>query len=308
MSATNTNQDSTLGLLNEGSQAAGDKLTNAKGNTNKQGSFNQESSLLANAPILRSILKKAVRNVPSKDKNSSLSSVSDNVSGLNDKDACDKALHSVGQLSDVEEVPLVGGIAAKVINLDGKILGRDDMVVKQNRMVHFADQVEVLNTEQHSDEVAGNVVSSGVGKAAQGTPTQAQGLHSNTTQAATTLMGSNVSHGSNASQQARSTTPKQTSQAAAGNVIKDTNGASAIGSDMDHVSMSSLKELMDHVVVAVPYPNGSGHSLDRVEGSSVIDIAMREFKECVEVIEVFDVNRSGLQFTWNQKPRGTDAL
>ncbi|PWA49466.1 RNA-directed DNA polymerase, eukaryota, Reverse transcriptase zinc-binding domain protein [Artemisia annua] len=34
---------------------------------------------------------------------------------------------------------------------------------------------------------------------------------------------------------------------------------------------------------------------------------MREFKECVEVIEVFDVNRSGLQFTWNQKPRGTDG-
>ncbi|PWA69494.1 RNA-directed DNA polymerase, eukaryota, Reverse transcriptase zinc-binding domain protein [Artemisia annua] len=29
---------------------------------------------------------------------------------------------------------------------------------------------------------------------------------------------------------------------------------------------------------------------DRVEGSSVIDIAMREFKDCVEEIEVFDVN------------------
>ncbi|PWA50620.1 RNA-directed DNA polymerase, eukaryota, Reverse transcriptase zinc-binding domain protein [Artemisia annua] len=46
---------------------------------------------------------------------------------------------------------------------------------------------------------------------------------------------------------------------------------------------------------------------DRVEGSSVIDIAMREFKDCVEEIEVFDINRSGLQFTWNQKPRGTDG-
>ena len=44
-----------------------------------------------------------------------------------------------------------------------------------------------------------------------------------------------------------------------------------------------------------------------MEGSSVIDIAMREFKECVNEIEVFDVNRSGLQFTWNQKPRGTDG-
>ncbi|PWA97782.1 RNA-directed DNA polymerase, eukaryota, Reverse transcriptase zinc-binding domain protein [Artemisia annua] len=46
---------------------------------------------------------------------------------------------------------------------------------------------------------------------------------------------------------------------------------------------------------------------DRMEGSSVIDIAMREFKECVEEIEVFDVNRSGPQFTWNQKPRGMDG-
>ncbi|PWA85906.1 hypothetical protein CTI12_AA143550 [Artemisia annua] len=46
---------------------------------------------------------------------------------------------------------------------------------------------------------------------------------------------------------------------------------------------------------------------DKVEGSSVIDIAMREFKECVDEIEVFDVNRSRLQFTWNQKPRGTDG-
>ncbi|PWA86470.1 RNA-directed DNA polymerase, eukaryota, Reverse transcriptase zinc-binding domain protein [Artemisia annua] len=47
---------------------------------------------------------------------------------------------------------------------------------------------------------------------------------------------------------------------------------------------------------------------DKLEGSSVIDIAMREFKECVDEIEVSDVNRSGLQFTWNQKPKGMDAL
>ncbi|PWA53126.1 RNA-directed DNA polymerase, eukaryota, Reverse transcriptase zinc-binding domain protein [Artemisia annua] len=46
---------------------------------------------------------------------------------------------------------------------------------------------------------------------------------------------------------------------------------------------------------------------DKVEGSSVIDKAMREFKECVDEIEVFDVNRSGLQFTWKQKPRGTNG-
>ncbi|PWA55838.1 RNA-directed DNA polymerase, eukaryota, Reverse transcriptase zinc-binding domain protein [Artemisia annua] len=46
---------------------------------------------------------------------------------------------------------------------------------------------------------------------------------------------------------------------------------------------------------------------DKVEGSSVIDIAMREFKECVDANELVDINRSGLQFTWSQKPRGLDG-
>ncbi|PWA99778.1 RNA-directed DNA polymerase, eukaryota, Reverse transcriptase zinc-binding domain protein [Artemisia annua] len=47
---------------------------------------------------------------------------------------------------------------------------------------------------------------------------------------------------------------------------------------------------------------------DKLESSSVIDIAMQEFKECVDQIEVSDVNRSGLQFRWNQKPRGVDGM
>ena len=46
---------------------------------------------------------------------------------------------------------------------------------------------------------------------------------------------------------------------------------------------------------------------DKVEVSSIIDIAMREFKECVDTNEFIDINRSGLQFTWNQKPRGLDG-
>ncbi|PWA99058.1 RNA-directed DNA polymerase, eukaryota, Reverse transcriptase zinc-binding domain protein [Artemisia annua] len=46
---------------------------------------------------------------------------------------------------------------------------------------------------------------------------------------------------------------------------------------------------------------------DKVEGSSVIDIAMREFKECVDANELVDINRSGLQFTWTLKPRGLDG-
>ncbi|PWA77070.1 RNA-directed DNA polymerase, eukaryota, Reverse transcriptase zinc-binding domain protein [Artemisia annua] len=46
---------------------------------------------------------------------------------------------------------------------------------------------------------------------------------------------------------------------------------------------------------------------DKVEGSSVIDIAMRDFKECVDANELVDINRSGLQFTWTQKLRGLDG-
>nr|GFD08834.1 RNA-directed DNA polymerase, eukaryota, reverse transcriptase zinc-binding domain protein [Tanacetum cinerariifolium]GFD10289.1 RNA-directed DNA polymerase, eukaryota, reverse transcriptase zinc-binding domain protein [Tanacetum cinerariifolium] len=41
---------------------------------------------------------------------------------------------------------------------------------------------------------------------------------------------------------------------------------------------------------------------------SSMDISMREFKESVTDIEVMDVQRMGLQFTWNQKPKGKVSL
>ncbi|GJR83550.1 hypothetical protein Tco_0154335 [Tanacetum coccineum] len=47
---------------------------------------------------------------------------------------------------------------------------------------------------------------------------------------------------------------------------------------------------------------------DMSSGSSNIDISMREFKDCVEEIEMMDVHRSGLMFTWNQKPKGSDGV
>nr|GEX66082.1 hypothetical protein [Tanacetum cinerariifolium] len=43
---------------------------------------------------------------------------------------------------------------------------------------------------------------------------------------------------------------------------------------------------------------------DHSAGPSTFDISMREFKDCVEDIEVSDVNHSGLRFTWNEKPHG----
>ncbi|GKD28037.1 hypothetical protein Tco_1234251 [Tanacetum coccineum] len=47
---------------------------------------------------------------------------------------------------------------------------------------------------------------------------------------------------------------------------------------------------------------------DKSVGSSKFDIFMREFKECVEDIEVSDVNYTGLKFTWNQKPKVDDGV
>ncbi|GJS24787.1 RNA-directed DNA polymerase, eukaryota, reverse transcriptase zinc-binding domain protein [Tanacetum coccineum] len=47
---------------------------------------------------------------------------------------------------------------------------------------------------------------------------------------------------------------------------------------------------------------------DASAGLSFMDISMREFKECIEEIELIDVPRSGLQFTWNQKPQGSNGI
>nr|GEX24019.1 hypothetical protein [Tanacetum cinerariifolium] len=47
---------------------------------------------------------------------------------------------------------------------------------------------------------------------------------------------------------------------------------------------------------------------DSTAGSSNVDIAMREFKECVAETEMMDVQCSGHQYTWNQKPKGGDGI
>ncbi|GJS72425.1 hypothetical protein Tco_0705266 [Tanacetum coccineum] len=49
--------------------------------------------------------------------------------------------------------------------------------------------------------------------------------------------------------------------------------------------------------------NATLHLSESTASSSCIDIAMREFKDCVNNIEVLDVQNTGLHFTWNQKPK-----
>ncbi|GJX28155.1 hypothetical protein Tco_0236234 [Tanacetum coccineum] len=47
---------------------------------------------------------------------------------------------------------------------------------------------------------------------------------------------------------------------------------------------------------------------DSTASSSNMDISMRDFKDCVANIEVMDMQQSGLQYTWSQKPKGLNGI
>ncbi|GKD64761.1 RNA-directed DNA polymerase, eukaryota, reverse transcriptase zinc-binding domain protein, partial [Tanacetum coccineum] len=47
---------------------------------------------------------------------------------------------------------------------------------------------------------------------------------------------------------------------------------------------------------------------DTYAGSKDINASMRDFNECISSIKVDDVNSTGLQFTWNQKPRAERGI
>ncbi|GJT90711.1 zinc finger, CCHC-type containing protein [Tanacetum coccineum] len=47
---------------------------------------------------------------------------------------------------------------------------------------------------------------------------------------------------------------------------------------------------------------------DSYYGSYLMNNAMRDFKECVENIEVLDINSPGLHYTWNQKPKSVNGI
>ncbi|GJU05521.1 putative reverse transcriptase domain-containing protein [Tanacetum coccineum] len=69
-------------------------------------------------------------------------------------------------------------------------------------------------------------------------------------------------------------------------------------------------EREDQMKLKYPYlfSDGTLNLDDKAASSSSIDIAMRDFQECVEDIEVTVVNSSGLRYTWNQKPKGADGI
>ncbi|GKB34415.1 hypothetical protein Tco_0879357 [Tanacetum coccineum] len=47
---------------------------------------------------------------------------------------------------------------------------------------------------------------------------------------------------------------------------------------------------------------------DSFFGSSRMNSAMCDFKDCIESIDVFDINSFSLHYTWNQKPNGSDGI
>ncbi|GJX54328.1 hypothetical protein Tco_0282697, partial [Tanacetum coccineum] len=82
-------------------------------------------------------------------------------------------------------------------------------------------------------------------------------------------------------------------------------------SNMVDVTIISQDDQTMHVCLWIKAEKKELFSLnleDKSVGSSNIDISMREFKECVDEVEVSEVQRSGLNFTWNQKPRGEDGI
>lgn len=47
---------------------------------------------------------------------------------------------------------------------------------------------------------------------------------------------------------------------------------------------------------------------DHSRSSLGITLGMREFRDCIEKIEVEDLHQSGLHYTWNQRPHASSGI
>ncbi|PWA34942.1 RNA-directed DNA polymerase, eukaryota, Reverse transcriptase zinc-binding domain protein [Artemisia annua] len=288
MSSSNTNQEalktsssnrksilrragvSGVQATNVSHEADGVMDSNAQGTMSKDGSINQESTLLADAPILKSILKKAVRTVPGKNKNNSKSNVN------------------------------------FVVSNDSNVVPTYDSNVRI---------VEGLPTEQQKEGVAGHGRSDGVGKAAPSTQVahNSQGSPNSTLNQPLnkTVDSGNINdEGKSSSEELCMRVFKGWDWTSNGNFCSS-GSRIILGWNVDMVDLNVVA-MSDQLVCNRPWCvlgdfNSALKLEDKIEGSSVIDIAMREFKECVDANELVDINRSGLQFTWTQKPRGFDG-
>ncbi|GJS34385.1 zinc knuckle CX2CX4HX4C containing protein [Tanacetum coccineum] len=76
-----------------------------------------------------------------------------------------------------------------------------------------------------------------------------------------------------------------------------------ITSVLGNIGQDSDSEEVENIIIDQPTFMGGWNSDD-----VVVDIISQEDQECVEDIEVTDVNSSGLRYTWNQKPKGADGI
>nr|GEX58808.1 hypothetical protein [Tanacetum cinerariifolium] len=72
-------------------------------------------------------------------------------------------------------------------------------------------------------------------------------------------------------------------------------------------------ELHKHVVRDSPWViigdfNVALNIEDSYFGSSLMNAAMCDFKDCVKKLKVLDINSFGLHYTWNQKPKGSNRM
>ncbi|GJU39339.1 retrovirus-related pol polyprotein from transposon TNT 1-94 [Tanacetum coccineum] len=88
------------------------------------------------------------------------------------------------------------------------------------------------------------------------------------------------------------------------------NPFAALGGDEEEEEEEEVENVWDESVnLNIPNTGASTPAYkDHSCGGYEPNIAMRDFKECVQKMEVVDVNAIGLYFTWNQKMKGSNGV
>ena len=116
----------------KGSQAAITHDNIVKRSSNNDGGINTDSSLLGNAPILKSVLRRAARNVPGKTTNPSQLNVDVECSTIDgDKGNTDSTNYT-------QDAGLSGNIANKAVSVDANLVGNDGNEATKGTLVDEA--------------------------------------------------------------------------------------------------------------------------------------------------------------------------
>ncbi|PWA89849.1 reverse transcriptase domain, Reverse transcriptase zinc-binding domain protein [Artemisia annua] len=261
--------------IDKGSNVRGSHTdSNAQSARTKHVTISQENTLFANAPIIKSFLKKAARNVHSKSQNDPMSNARaevGQVGGADDKNACDTpscqlndsqyASGMAGQQVHGENDSIRYGIAAKVTNVEGT----------------FAEQGEDPLKEQSKGNRTGHGVSASFGEAARGNVANNQNVRNVDEQMPNVNV--NIEGLGN----------EKVAMGASSQVLinlQHANGSISAGNNPSNQHGHAMNER------AGTNDNGKDSNGDSAQPAPKLSYA-----------SMFQ----SLQFTWNQKPRGTDG-